>query len=255
MTSPILDLRDVDKYYGALHATRGVSLTVEQGEIHALIGPNGAGKTTLIKQIYGAETPDAGEILLCGETITTQPPSQRVRSGIGRSFQISNVLLGFTVLENAIIAEQARRGEAFRFFSPAFSDLELISGAEQILDNVGLAKHADRRVANISHGERRLLELALAMATNPSLLLLDEPMAGAGAEESRHMTQIISHLRKDHAILLIEHDMDAVFALADRITVLVEGAAIASGTPEQISKNKTVRAAYLGNEDDYADFG
>ena len=255
MTSPILELRGIDKYYGALHATRGVSLTVEHGQIHALIGPNGAGKTTLIKQIYGTETPDSGEILLSGEAITTQPPSQRVKKGIGRSFQISNVLLGFTVLENAIIAEQARRGEAFRFFSPAFSDQELISGAEQILRNVGLTENADRLVANISHGERRLLELALAMATTPSLLLLDEPMAGAGAEESKHMTQIIKRLGQDHGILLIEHDMDAVFALADRITVLVEGEAIASGTPEQISKNKTVREAYLGNEDDHADFG
>lgn len=255
MTSPILELKDVNKYYGALHATRAVSLTVEHGEIHALIGPNGAGKTTLITQIYGTETPDAGDILLCGEAITTQTPSQRVNKGIGRSFQISNVLLGFTVLENAIIAEQARRSETFRFFSPAFSDPGLISGAEQILENVGLAERADRLVANISHGERRLLELALAMATNPSLLLLDEPMAGAGAEESQHMTKIIKGLRRDHGILLIEHDMDAVFALADRITVLVEGAVIASGTPEQISKNKTVREAYLGNEDDYADFG
>ena len=172
MTSPILELKDVDKYYGALHATRAVSLTVEHGEIHALIGPNGAGKTTLITQIYGTETPDAGDILLCGEAITTQTPSQRVNNGIGRSFQISNVLLGFTVLENAIIAEQARRSEAFRFFSPAFSDPGLISGAQQILENVGLAERADRLVANISHGERRLLELALAMATNPSLLLL-----------------------------------------------------------------------------------
>ena len=255
MTAPILELRSINKYYGALHATRDVSLTVEHGEIHALIGPNGAGKTTLIKQIYGTETPDAGEILLSGEAITTQPIAQRVRSGIGRSFQISNVLLGFTVLENAIIAEQARRGEAFRFFAPAFSDPELISGAEQILSHVGLNKNTDRLVANIAHGERRLLELALAIASTPALLLLDEPLAGAGAEESQHMTKIIKGLRKDHGILLIEHDMDAVFALADRITVLVEGEAIASGPPEQISEDKAVREAYLGNEDDHADFG
>lgn len=253
MKQPILELRGVDKYYGALHATQNLSLTVEHGEIHALIGPNGAGKTTLIRQIYGSESPDAGEIILCGETINTQPPSYRVRKGVGRSFQISNVLLGFTVLQNAIIAEQARRDEAFRFFAPAFSDPALIDGAERILEAVGLNTTPERLVANISHGERRLLELGLAMATSPSLLLLDEPMAGAGAEESQHMTQIIRALRKDHGILLIEHDMDAVFALADRITVLVEGAVIASGTPEQISKNRAVREAYLGNEDGYAD--
>jgi len=255
MTPPVLELRGVSKYYGALHATRNLSLTVEHGEIHALIGPNGAGKTTLIKQIYGSETPDAGEILLGGELINEKPSSYRVKQGIGRSFQISNVLLDFTVLQNAIIAEQVRRGQAFRFFAPAFSDSDLIDGARHILAAVGLEQGADRLVATISHGERRLLELALAMATTPSLLLLDEPMAGAGAEESQRMTQIIKGLRKDHGILLIEHDMDAVFALADRITVLVEGAAIASGTPKQISQNKAVREAYLGNEDDDAAFG
>jgi len=243
MTPPVLELRGVSKYYGALHATRNLSLTVEHGEIHALIGPNGAGKTTLIKQIYGSETPDAGEILLGGELINEKPSSYRVKQGIGRSFQISNVLLDFTVLQNAIIAEQVRRGQAFRFFAPAFSDSDLIDGARHILAAVGLEQGADRLVATISHGERRLLELALAMATTPSLLLLDEPMAGAGAEESQRMTQIIKGLRKDHGILLIEHDMDAVFALADRITVLVEGAAIASGTPKQISQNKAVREA------------
>ena len=216
MTRPILELKGIEKHYGALHATRNLSLTVEHGEIHALIGPNGAGKTTLINQIYGTETSDAGEILLAGTPITKLSPSNRVKKGIGRSFQISNVLLGFTVLENAIISEQARRGEAFRFFSPAFSDPDLISGAEQILNTVGLVEHANRVVATISHGERRLLELALAMATNPSLLLLDEPMAGTGAQESQRMTAIIKGLRKSHGILLIEHDMDAVFALADR---------------------------------------
>ena len=252
MTQPILELRGIDKYYGALHATRRLNLTVEHGEIHALIGPNGAGKTTLINQIYGTETPDAGEIFLNGDPIHALSSSLRVKKGIGRSFQISNVLLGFTILENAIIAEQARCGQAFRFFAPAFSDPRLIAGAERILEAVGLTQRADRLVANISHGERRLLELALAMATTPSLLLLDEPMAGAGAEESQRMTQIIKSLGKTHGILLIEHDMDAVFALADRITVLVEGAAIASGTPEYISKDKVVREAYLGNEDDDA---
>ena len=255
MNHPVLELKGVEKYYGALHATRFVSLTVKRGEIHALIGPNGAGKTTLIKQIYGSETPDAGDILLDGEPVNTLSTAQRVKRGIGRSFQISNVLLGFTLLENAIIAEQARQGQAFRFFAPAFSDAELIKGARRTLASVGLDQQADRLAANISHGERRLLELCLAMATSPSLLLLDEPMAGAGAQESQHMTQIIRRLRDDHAILLIEHDMDAVFALADRITVLVEGAVIASGTPKQISSNKLVQEAYLGHEEDHDQSG
>lgn len=249
MSHPVLELRRVEKHYGALHATRSVDLAVKRGEIHALIGPNGAGKTTLIKQIYGSETPDSGDVLLNGERINTLPTATRVKRGIGRSFQISNVLLGFTILENAIIAEQARGGHAFRFFAPAFSDPALIEGARHSLARVGLEQQTDRMAANISHGERRLLELCLAMATSPSLLLLDEPMAGAGSEESQHMTQIINRLRDDHAILLIEHDMDAVFALADKITVLVEGAVIASGTPQQITSNQSVRDAYLGYED------
>ena len=255
MSHPILELTGVDKYYGALHATRSVNLTVKEGEIHALIGPNGAGKTTLIRQIYGSETSDSGEILLCGQRINGLPTAERVKKGIGRSFQISNVLLGFTLLENAMIAEQARQGHAFRFFAPAFSDPELIDGARHILASVGLDQQTDRLAADIAHGERRLLELGLAIATTPSLLLLDEPMAGAGAEESQHMTKIIRHLRDEHAILLIEHDMDVVFALADRITVLVEGAVIASGTPEQISNNQSVREAYLGYEEHHDQSG
>ena len=248
MTSSVLQLHGLDKSYGALRATNDVSLAVKSGEIHALIGPNGAGKTTLIKQIFGSERPESGRILLNGEDVTGLSVPQRVRKGIGRSFQISNLLMDFTIRENAIIAAQAYRKEAFRFFAPAFQDRDLISDAMVILDSVGLADKADIKVSELAHGERRLLELALAMAGKPCLLLLDEPMAGAGPQESQHMRRVIKSLRAHHAILLIEHDMDAVFSLADRITVLVEGAIIASGTTHDISNNAAVRSAYLGDE-------
>ena len=255
MTTATLELKQISKSYGALRATHKVSLSVKKGEIHALIGPNGAGKTTLIKQIYGSEKPDSGQIFLDGEPINHTPTSFRVRRGIGRSFQISNVLLEFTVLQNALIAELARQGETFQFFAPAFSDPSLLSGAFDILKRVGLLHQSEKLAAEISHGERRLLELALAMGTNPTLLLLDEPMAGAGIEESRHITSIIKAEKGNHATLLIEHDMDAVFQLADRITVLVEGEAIASGTPDEISNNTVLRNAYLGDGEVYADSG
>ena len=250
MTSLVLQLHGLDKSYGALRATNDVSLGVKSGQIHALIGPNGAGKTTLIKQIFGSERPDSGRILLNGEDVTGLSVPQRVRKGIRRSFQISNLLMDFTIRENAIIAAQAWRKEAFRFFAPAFEDRDLISDAMVILDSVGLTDKADIKVSMLAHGERRLLELALAIAGEPCLLLLDEPMAGAGPQESQHMTSIIKGLRQHHAILLIEHDMDAVFSLADRITVLVEGAVIAQGDSNEISQNFAVREAYLGREDE-----
>ena len=248
MSRAVLELQGLNKSFGALHATRDLSFCVNAGEIHALIGPNGAGKTTLIQQIYGALKPDTGHVLLNGKDITSLPVPGRVRAGIGRSFQISNVLMDFTVLENGIIAEQARLGQSFRFLRPAFDDPDLIAGAQKILARVGLDDRADQRVGDLAHGERRMLELALALATAPQLLLLDEPMAGAGPEESQRMSQIIETLRGKLAILLIEHDMDAVFRLADRITVLVEGAVIASGTANEISNSAAVQTAYLGSE-------
>ena len=248
MSRAVLELQGLNKSFGALHATRDLSFCVNAGEIHALIGPNGAGKTTLIQQIYGALKPDTGHVLLNGKDITSLPVPGRVRAGIGRSFQISNVLMDFTVLENGIIAEQARLGQSFRFLRPAFDDPDLIAGAQKILVRVGLDDRADQRVGDLAHGERRMLELALALATTPQLLLLDEPMAGAGPEESQRMSQIIETLRGKLAILLIEHDMDAVFRLADRITELVEGAVIASGTANEISNSATVQTAYLGSE-------
>lgn len=250
MSMTVLSVDGLNKSYGALRATQDVSLNVAAGEIHALIGPNGAGKTTLVRQIYGSEAPDTGTIRLCGSVINHLSVPQRVRQGIGRSFQISNVLMDFSVIENAIIAEAARTGSAFRFLRPAFSDPDLMNGAMAILRRVGIEARADTRVADLAHGERRLLELALALAADPALLLLDEPMAGAGPEETQHMISIIDRLRGDVGILLIEHDMDAVFRLADRVTVLVEGAVIASGSPKAIAGDAAVRAAYLGDDDD-----
>jgi len=248
MSKAVLELQNLHKSFGALQATRDLSFCVNAGEIHALIGPNGAGKTTLIQQIYGALKPDTGTVLLNGRDITGLSVADRVQAGIGRSFQISNVLMDFTVLENAIIAEQARLRQSFRFLHPAFDDPDLQIGAHKILNRVGLDDRAAARASDLAHGERRMLELALALATRPDLLLLDEPMAGAGQQESQRMSQIINDLRGTVAILLIEHDMDAVFRLADRITVLVEGAVIASGTADQISHDAAVRAAYLGSE-------
>jgi len=248
MSHAVLELQGLNKSFGALRATRDLSFSVNAGEIHALIGPNGAGKTTLVQQIYGALKPDAGHVLLNGRDITSLTVPDRVRTGIGRSFQISNVLMDFTVLENAIIAKQACIGQSFQFLLPAFDDQNLIVGAYEILRRVGLEDRAGHPAGDLAHGERRVLELALALATAPQLLLLDEPMAGAGPEESQRMTQIIERLRGQVAILLIEHDMDAVFRLADRITVLVEGAVIASGTASEISNSVVVQTAYLGSE-------
>ena len=246
MNRAVLELQRLNKFFGALHATRDLSFSVKCGEIHALIGPNGAGKTTVIQQIYGALKPDSGRVFLNGRDITSLPVPNRVRAGIGRSFQISNVLMDFTVLENAIVAEQARLGQSFRFLKPAFDDKDLQAGAYDILRRVGLEDRAGYPASDLAHGERRMLELALAMATAPQLLLLDEPMAGAGIEESQRMSEVIERLRGDVEILLIEHDMDAVFRLADRITVLVEGAVIASGIADEISNSAAVQTAYLG---------
>ena len=248
MSYSVLELQGLNKSFGAVRATRDLSFLVKACEIHALIGPNGAGKTTVVQQIYGALKPDVGRVLFNGRDISNLPVPDRVRAGIGRSFQISNVLMDFTVLENAIIAEQARLGQSFRFLRPAFHDQNLISGAHNILSRVGLEDRAGHQASDLAHGERRVLELALALATAPQLLLLDEPMAGAGPEESERMTEIIERLRGQVAILLIEHDMDAVFRLADRITVLVEGAVIASGTADEISNSAAVQTAYLGSE-------
>lgn len=248
MKNNVLELRSLRKKFGALKATDDVSLEVEKGKIHALIGPNGAGKTTLISQIFGNLKPDSGDIFLDGKSITNTSVADRALLGIGRSFQISNVLMDFSVLENAIVAKISHSQETFRFFRPAFSDPSLIEGGFAILKRVGMEQMADRKVSDLAHGERRLLELALALAMEPLLVLLDEPMAGAGPEDTIFMTKVIAGLRGQTTILLIEHDMDVVFQLAERISVLVEGAVIASGTPDEISKNRLVREAYLGSD-------
>ena len=218
------------------------------GEIHALIGPNGAGKTTLVSQLTGSLAPDAGTIHFAGRDVTRLPTHARVRLGLARSFQITSVLREFTALENVALAVQAHAGHSFRFLADARRDERLRGPARLGLEAVGLGARDDTLAAALSHGEQRQLEIAMALAGDPKLLLLDEPMAGMGAEESQHMIGFLRALKSKRAILLIEHDMDAVFQLADRITVLVYGRAIASGTPDAIRANAEVRQAYLGEE-------
>ena len=249
MTQPMLEITDLYKSFGGVAAINGVSLSVEQGEVHAIIGPNGAGKTTLIAQLSGEIMPDSGHIRLQGRTITRLPMHARCQLGLARSFQITSIFREMTVLENIQLAIQAHQGNSFRFWRPARTDASLTRPAMETVAAVGLGGRDGVRAANLSHGEQRQLEIAMALATGPRVLLLDEPMAGMGVEESARMVELLSGLKADVTILLIEHDMDAVFALADRITVLVYGQAIATGTPREIRGNEDVRAAYLGDED------
>jgi branched-chain amino acid transport system ATP-binding protein len=210
--------------------------------------PNGAGKTTLIAQLAGALKPDGGRILFGSEDISALAPPARSHLGISRTFQITSIFHEFTALENVALAVQAHDSHSFRFWRPVRNDPKLVEPAQIALRTVGLADRANIIVRNLSHGEHRQLEIAMALATGPKLLLLDEPMAGMGADESKKMVSILNQLKGDHTILLIEHDMDAVFALADQITVLVYGKSIASGTPVEIRSNEEVRTAYLGEE-------
>lgn len=246
---PILRLTGLVKYYGGLLATDHVSLTVEAGECHALIGPNGAGKTTLIGQISGERRQDQGSIHFAGADMSDWPMARRVRHGLARSFQITSILPNFTAEDNVAIAVQGHQGHSFHFFRDAFRDPTLRQPARAVLERVGLADRATIRAADLAYGEQRQLELAMALATGPKLLLLDEPMAGLGHDESRRMVALLTELKRDIAILLVEHDMDAVFALADRITVLVYGKAIRTGPPADIRADAEVRAAYLGTEE------
>lgn len=243
----LLSVRGLRKRFGGLAATDDVTLDVRPGELHALIGPNGAGKTTLIGQLTGEITPDAGHVVFCGEDITRLSVAARVKRGLARSFQIVQLLDDDTALANVALAVQAQAGHSFRFWRAAGRDAGLLEPARALLEQVGLARH-DTRVADLSHGERKLLELAMALAARPQLLLLDEPMAGLGAAESLAMTETLRALKGGLSILLIEHDMEAVFALADRITVLVYGRAIATGTAEEIRANPAVQDAYLAEE-------
>ncbi len=246
MTEAMLDIRGLRKSFGGVIATDGVTLGVDAGELHAIIGPNGAGKTTLIAQLSGDLTPDAGHVVFDGKDITTLPPHRRSHFGMARSFQITSVFMGLSVIDNVALAVQAHDGHSFRFWKPATTEVQLRKPALEVLEKVGLASRAGSIASALSHGERRQLEIAMALATNPRFLLLDEPMAGMGVEESAAMVDILRSLKGEKTILLVEHDMDAVFALADRISVLVYGRVIATGKPDAIRGNADVRSAYLG---------
>ncbi|GAC1327452.1 MAG: ABC transporter ATP-binding protein [Beijerinckiaceae bacterium] len=249
MSDALLSVRGLVKNFGGLIATNHLDLDIERGETHAIIGPNGAGKTTLIAQLQGEIRPDSGAIRFGARDITAEPAHRRAQLGLARSFQITSVFPAFTVLANAALAVQSIAGHSFRFWRPAFTDPALTRPAREALGIVGLAERADTLASDLSHGEKRQLELAMALAMRPKLLLLDEPMAGMGRQDGARMTRILGRLKRDYTMLLVEHDMDAVFALADRITVLVAGGAIATDTPERIRANPEVRAAYLGHKD------
>jgi branched-chain amino acid transport system ATP-binding protein len=244
----MLEVKGLRKSFGALVATDHVELEVQEGETLAIIGPNGAGKTTLISQLAGNLRPDAGRIRFAGEDITALPAPRRAQKGLARSFQITSVYPDFSVLHNVALAVQARAGHSFRFWRDARSDPALVEPARAVLEEVGLAARIDILASNLAHGEQRQLEVAMALATRPRLLLLDEPMAGMGIEESQRMIAFLATLKRKQTIILVEHDMDAVFRLADRIAVLVYGRVIATGSPENIRTNEEVRKAYLGED-------
>jgi len=244
----LLETAGLTKRFGGLVATGDVSLSLAPGEIHAVIGPNGAGKTTLIGQLSGELKPDSGAIRFAGADISRPGPARRAALGIARSFQITSIFREFTTLDNVALAIQARAGHSFRFWRAARRDASLRDPAFAALGVVGLAGRADLPAGSLAHGEKRALELAMALATGPRLLLLDEPMAGMGPEESASMVRLLAGLKGRFSIVLVEHDMDAVFALADRITVMVYGRVIASAEPAAIRADPEVRRAYLGEE-------
>jgi branched-chain amino acid transport system ATP-binding protein len=250
MTDMALTVRDLTKRFGGLTAVNNVSLQVAQGELHAVIGPNGAGKSTLIHLLSGDLLASGGSIQLRGRDITHMAQDDRSRAGIGRSYQKTNIFPAFTVLENCRLAAQSREPHAFNLYRSAISYKHIMSAAEQVLDAVGLLHRARVSAGFLSHGEQRQLEIAMSLATKPEVLLLDEPLAGMGAEEAAKMVELLHELVSDHAILLVEHDMDAVFALADTLTVMVNGCVLASGTSEQIRNNPEVQRAYLGSEEE-----
>jgi branched-chain amino acid transport system ATP-binding protein len=245
----LLNIQGLTKRFGGVVASDNIVLDVAQNELHAVIGPNGAGKTTLIGQLTGEIAPDSGSIRFDGADITGLPVYRRSAMGLARSFQITSLFADFTALDNVALAVQAHAGHSFRFWREARKDAQLRPPARVALDRVGLGARADVVVANLSHGEHRQLEIAMALATKPRMLLLDEPMAGMGPEESARMVATLRELKRELTILLIEHDMEAVFALADRISVLVYGRVIASGQPAAIRANAEVRAAYLGEQE------
>jgi len=247
MTDQLLEITDLNKHFGGIIATKNVNLSVERGTIHAVIGPNGAGKTTLIAQLSGQLRPDSGNIEFDGRNIINDSVAKRARMGMARSFQITSVVMPMTLLENVMLAVQGGSGHSFGFWSPVHRDREMKAAAMSSLAEVGLEDRARRTAANVSHGEQRQLEVAMALAMKPRMLLLDEPMAGMGKEEGAMMVEILKRLRGDMTILLVEHDMDAVFSLADQLSVMVNGHVIATDTVENIRANKEVQKAYLGD--------
>ena len=249
MADPLLDVRQLSRRFAAVDALKAVNFSVNAGEVHALIGPNGAGKTTFIHHVSGALQPDSGSVHFAGRDVTRLPMHARVRAGMARSYQITNVFPGLSALDNVALAVQGRAdaGSSFRFWRPVRSETSLFDEAAGHLEQVGLSTQKASLAGNLSHGEQRALELAMALATMPQLLLLDEPMAGTGPEESARMVELIEHLARHVTILLVEHDMAAVFRLADRISVLVNGELVCTGTPEEVKNDAGVRRAYLGD--------
>lgn len=248
MAEALLETRQIRKRYGGIVASDGIDLTVRQGSLHAIIGPNGAGKTTLIAQLAGQVRCDSGTIVFDGRAVERLPAYQRARAGFARSFQITNIILELTVLDNLALAVQAREPHSFRFWRDASRDPSLREPARKVLNTIGLDARADVPAGQLSHGEKRALEIGIALATAPKLLLLDEPLAGTGPEEATRVVKLLAAIKGHVTILLIEHDMDAVFALADVISVLVSGRIIASGLPADIRAHAEVRRAYLGDE-------
>jgi branched-chain amino acid transport system ATP-binding protein len=244
----MLELKGVSKRFGGVVATDDVSLHVAAGEVHALIGPNGAGKTTLIAQISGSLGVDSGQIRFLEEDVTRTRQHQRVKAGLARSYQITSIFKRFSVLDNLALAVQARSGSSFSFWRPVAAEGALFDEARSIAAQIGLAEKSGDLAGTLAHGEQRALEVGLALATLPKLVLLDEPMAGMGPEESARMIELVGRIRAKVTVLLVEHDMDAVFRLADRITVMVNGRVIATGSPGQIRAYAEVRRAYLGDE-------
>ena len=248
MAESLLAIRGLTKRFGGLLASNGIDLDVAPGETHAIIGPNGAGKTTLIGQLAGDLSPDAGSIRFADQDVTRLSAPHRARRGLARSFQVTSIFRDFSALDNVALAVQAHAGRSFRFWRPARTESALREPARAVLESVGLGARADVLAARLAHGEQRQLEIAMALATAPRLLLLDEPVAGMGFDESQRMVRFLATLKRRMTIVLVEHDMDAVFTLADRISVMVYGRIIATGTPAEVRGNEAVRRAYLGED-------
>ena len=244
----MIKIENLTKYYGARLVVDNISFSIKKGEIVGFLGPNGAGKTTLVSQVTGVVLPDAGQIVFRDRDITRMPAYRRPHLGMARSFQITSIIQDMTVLENVVLAVQAKAGHSYRFWEPAIADDQLTEPAMRALIQVGLEPEAMQIAGPLSHGEHRQLELAMVLATDPELVFLDEPTAGMGREDSARMVSMLESLKGSRTVILVEHDMDAVFALADRITVMVEGRAIATGTPDVIRADRSVREAYLGED-------